>query len=267
MDNIDKYFSAADPLNPAHLCIDLNALTKNYQKLRDLSPSAICASVVKANAYGLGLEEVSRALSQAGCTHFFVAQPQEAVKLRNHLPQAQIMVLNGLYEGAEDIYIEQNIIPVLNTADEVEAWASYGDKKAKTLPALIHIDTGMNRLGLSVEEGKALLGNDGLTSKIDILYLMSHLACADTADNEHNAAQLNAFQSILAHRPDARASLANSGGMFLGADYHFDMTRPGFALYGGRPDHRPGINGFNGSGYNRTCTNAWFAQYERRDFR
>lgn len=239
MNSPDKYFSTHDALNAAKLFIDLNALTQNYQKLRELSPSAICAGVVKANAYGLGLEEVSLALSKAGCTDFFVAQPREAEKLRSILPQARIMVLNGLYEGAEDFYHEHHIIPVLNTVEEVEAWAAYADKKARKLPALVHIDTGINRLGMSDLECEKVLGNDRMSSKLDILYLMSHLACADTAESEHNSFQLKAFQSIRAKHPQTRASLANSAGIFLGADYHFDMTRPGCALYGGTSTNLP----------------------------
>jgi alanine racemase len=234
MNNIDKYFSTADALNAAKLFIDLGALRQNYQKLRGLSPTAICAGVVKSNAYGLGLEDVSRALAKAGCTHFFVAQPREAAQLRKVQPKAQIMVLNGLYEGAEDYYIEHNIIPVLNTGEEVEAWAAFADKKGKKLPALAHIDTGMNRLGMSAGECDDIFSNERFAQSLDILYLMSHLACADRPDDEHNRAQLKCFQDVMAKHPKSRASLANSAGIFLGADYHFDMTRPGCALYGGK---------------------------------
>lgn len=234
MNNIDKYFSTADALNAAKLYIDLDALCHNYQKLRDLSPTAICASVVKANAYGLGLEDVSRALSKAGCTHFFVAQPREAARLRKVQPKAQIMVLNGLYEAAEDYYTEHNLIPVLNTVEEAEAWARFAEKKGEKLPALAHIDTGMNRLGMSARECDDIFSNERLSQGLDILYLMSHLACADRPDDEHNRAQLKNFQDVLSKHPQARASLANSAGIFLGPDYHFDMTRPGYALYGGK---------------------------------
>jgi alanine racemase len=217
------------------LAVDLDAVIRNYRKLRIQAHFAECAAVVKANGYGLGAIEVAAALSANGCKSFFVATLAEGVKLRRALPDSIIYVLDGLLPGSAPDFKEARLRPVLNGIGETEDWSAYCQSAGQTLPAAIHFDTGMNRLGLK------LSGQERLSEKLDILagftpsLLMSHLACADTQDAAKNAEQLRRFGEFFQKLPVMPLSLANSAGIFLGADYCFDLVRPGIALYGGNP--------------------------------
>lgn len=215
------------------LTIDLAALAGNWTRLRDRSRPAACAAVVKGDGYGIGLERAADAFWNAGCRTFFVALPEEGVRLREVLPEATIYVLNGLFRGAEADYREARIIPVLGSPGEIEDWGRFARSVERELPAAIHVDTGMNRLGLTHAEAESFAGVDmepGVAPKL----LVSHLACADMPDHPLNRQQLDAFRAAKALYPDLPASLANSAGALAGGDFLFDLVRPGIALYGGR---------------------------------
>lgn len=203
----------------------------NWRKLAGLVVPARCAAVVKADAYGLGAGEVGPALAAAGCTTFFVAHLDEAIALRAVLPQGEIAVLNGLMPGCAADYCEHRLLPVLNDLASVAAWRQAGGG-----PAILHVDTGMARLGLSAAEVERAAADPALLAGVPFAYAMSHLACADEPGHPLNPAQRDAFREALARlRIAAPASFANSSGIFLGRDYHFDLARPGVALYGGNP--------------------------------
>ncbi|AWM26482.1 alanine racemase [Sinorhizobium fredii USDA 205] len=219
-----------------HLTIDLAALQRNYRKLSAAVAPATAAAVVKADAYGLGAEQVSKALHAQGCRHFFVAHLLEAIKLRPLLPNdTQILVLNGLQSGAEVTCADAGVIPVLNSLEQFRRWSSAGQKLGRVLPAVLQFDTGMSRLGVPLEERSALAAELKGCGSIEILFIMSHLACSDEADNRQNADQLAEMRLIAAEYAELDVCFANSGGVFLGGDYHGVLARPGIALYGGAP--------------------------------
>jgi alanine racemase len=211
--------------------------------LRDLSAPAECAAVVKADAYGLGMAAVAPALARAGCKTFFVATLGEAEELRGLLADATIYVLAGLLEGSAPLYRKLGLRPVLNSAAEIEEWAAFSKAAREKLPAAIHIDSGMNRLGLSAAEVEAVAGAKGSWNAFELAMVMSHLACADEPEHAKNAAQRKTFDALRAKLPKARASLANSAGILLGRAYHYDLVRPGISLYGGKAS-RTGANQF-----------------------
>jgi alanine racemase len=216
------------------LTIDLGALAANWRTLRDHSGSAECSAVVKADAYGLGIEEAVPALARAGCRTFFVAHLSEAVRVRAVAPGATIYVLNGLLPGTAGTYAQHTLRPVLGSQDEIAEWARFNLAQSLGLPAAIHVDTGMNRLGLSVAEGLALKG-DGRLDSFETALLMSHLVSAEEPEDPINRRQIDAFAQLRHALPDIPASLANSSGIFLPQKPHFDLVRPGIALYGGNP--------------------------------
>lgn len=219
-----------------YLTIDLGALRDNYLTLRAKAPSAVTAGVVKANAYGLGADVVAPALYEAGCRHFFVAHIDEAIALRLRLSgDAQIFVLNGLQPGNEASCSSMNIIPVVNSLEQLAQWSAHASATGKILPAALQIDTGMSRLGMSPAELTVLKTAPQLLDRIKLSFIMSHLACADEPENEANGSQLLAMRDVAEMFPDVPVSFSNSGGFFLGADYHNAITRPGVALYGGAP--------------------------------
>jgi len=220
-----------------YLTIDLGALTANYRQLSVLAGNAVTGAVVKADAYGLGAVQVSAALYAAGCRHFFVAQAREAFELRSHLPaDAALYVLNGLPEGSEKTAADQDIIPVLNSLQQIESWTEMAKTRGQRLPAVVQFDTGMARLGLSPEETRALTASPDRLASLDIKFIMSHLACADTPESAANVGQLAHMREISALFPGIPVSFANSGGLFLGPDFLQNLTRPGIALYGGAPN-------------------------------
>jgi alanine racemase len=214
--------------------IDLAAIAENWRRLgQRLAPPASAAAVVKADAYGLGMAQVAPALAQAGCTLFFVATLDEGLALRRLLPAAEIAVLHGLLPGTGDDFRQARLVPVLNDLGQIAAWRHAAETRA--LPAIIHIDTGMARLGLPPAEVARLGAAPELLAGVALRAVLSHLACADEPEQVANARQLAAFRTALATLPRAPASLVASSGIFLGADYHFDIARPGAALYGINP--------------------------------
>jgi alanine racemase len=218
----------------AALTINLEALRANWAELNRVSGSAECAGVIKADAYGLGLEEIARALTDEGCRTIFVASIAEGQRVRAVQPGATIYILDGLLPGAAPHYAGFDLRPCLSSLAEVREWAAYGDAIGRPLAAAIHIDTGMNRLGLPPAEVEALSAEPQLFRHVHCALVMSHLACADDPSHPLNMRQRQHFDALRAKLPPAKASLANTGGVFLGPEYHYDLVRPGIALYGGR---------------------------------
>jgi alanine racemase len=194
------------------------------------------APVVKADGYGLGAGPVSRRLWTEGARRFFVARIAEGMALRQDLGerQAQILVLDGLTGGGAERLLAANLTPVLNSLDELDAWAAPGRSAA------LHVDTGMNRLGLAPEcipEAVTRITATGLR----LAFVMSHLAAAGDPDDPRSVRQLAAFRTVLEHFPGVPSSLAASAGIYLDPAYHFDIVRPGICLYGGGPRDRPDL--------------------------
>ena len=225
---------AIPPEARAVLTINLAALRTNWRELNKASGAAECAGVIKADAYGLGLEDIARALRDEGCATVFVATLAEARRVRNVEPAAAIYVLDGLLPGAAAYYAGFDLRPCLGSLAEVHEWAAYCDATGRRLGAAVHIDTGINRLGLPPNEVEALASEAGIFERFALTLVMSHLACADEPSHPMNAIQRARFDTLRAKLPPAPASLANSGGVFLGPGYHYDLVRPGIALYGGR---------------------------------
>ena len=218
----------------AVLSVDLAALRANWARLNEVSGRAECAGVIKADAYGLGLAPIARALTSEGCKTFFVATVDEGRIAREVQPGATIYVLDGLLPGAEPHYAGFDLRPALSGLGEVRDWAAYSRARGRKLSAALHIDTGINRLGMPEYEVEQLAAEPELLSQFEVTLVMSHLACADEPDNPMNFAQRDRFNYLRAKLPPAPASLSNSGGTFLGPSFHFDLVRPGIALYGGR---------------------------------
>jgi alanine racemase len=215
----------ADAARSATLRVDLDALARNYRKLRASAEPAECAAVVKANAYGLGVERVARRLEREGCRTFFVATLAEARELRAILGGAEIYVFEGAVDGAGAATLAQlEARPVLNTLEQVELWKGRA-------PAALHLDTGMNRLGLGEADVDALANRRDLTAGIALV--MTHLACADEPEHPQNREQLERFERLRARLPAAPTSIGNSAGTLLGGPFRGDLVRPGIALYGG----------------------------------
>ena len=224
----DPSFDAA----PARLTIDLGNLVDNWRAVDRLSGKARASAVVKSDAYGLGIEPVGKALYVAGARDFFVAQAAEGARLRKVAPQARIYVLSGIWAGAEDLILGHDLVPVLASDEQLAFWMTL-IADGLDHPCALNIDTGMNRLGLSMSDAIHLVEDPSRPSAFDPVMVMSHLACADDPNNPMNRQQLESFQDIANAFEGVEFSLCNSAGVHLGSDYHFDLTRPGIALYGG----------------------------------
>lgn len=219
-----------------YLTVKLSALSRNYAKLSTLVRPAQAAAVVKADAYGLGAQRVCSALYEAGCRHFFVAQFDEAVKLRPGLAaDAKVFVLNGLQPGNEEACADSDIIPVVNSLEQWRRWSATAKRRKYNLQAVLQFDTGMSRLGVPPEERGTLAAELAGHASIEILFVMSHLASADESDSDQNTDQLAEMKRISKEFPHLDICFANSGGIFLGKDYHGQLARAGIALYGGSP--------------------------------
>jgi alanine racemase len=228
----------------AWLTVDLTALVANWRFLAGQVAPARCGAVVKANAYGLGAGQVVRALLAAGCREFFVALVDEGVRLLEDLgaewpADARLHILHGALPGAERECLARGLVPVLNSADQIERWTALARDKGRTLPAAIQFDTGMARLGLPHAEAAALAERHSAMEGVDLTLVMSHLASAEEPGNPLNALQLQRFSAILdvmrRRAPRSLGCFANSSGVFLGPSFHFDLVRPGAALYGVAP--------------------------------
>jgi alanine racemase len=232
---------AGKDFEAAHLTVRLEAIVANYRTYRRMTGPTAVAAVAKADAYGLGASRVVPALAEAGCDSFFVARLEEGIALRKLSPKVRIFVLDGAHPDAVPALIRYALTPVLNSLGQIAAWSAAAGVGTGARDAVLHVDTGMNRLGLprdelailSAEQGKRLSG-------LNLVLVMSHLACGDEPQNRMNAEQLSRFRQALAMLPPAPASLAASHGAMLGVDYHFDLVRPGVALYGADPQAREG---------------------------
>lgn len=221
----------------AELHINLSAIIENYLFLQKKVESARCSAVVKADAYGLGADRISKALAKAGCKNFFVAYLDEGIALRKILKKEfSIYVLHGLIGKHEKLFLDYNLIPILNTSEQIKQWYQFCLQNNVFYEAGIQLDSGMSRFGLDEKEIKdiPLAVWDAFKPKL----IVSHLACADTPEHKENTQQLEQFKKLKNFLPNAPSSLAASSGIFLGKAWHFDMVRPGAALYGINPTPR-----------------------------
>jgi len=229
-------FDSPDPAAyGATLTIDLAALVSNWRLLGRRAGTE-AGAVVKADAYGIGIEPAVTALARAGCRNFFVAHLSEGVRARKVAPEATVYILNGLLPGSCGLYAEHALSPVLGSHEELLEWASFRQTGAKVRPAALHVDTAMNRLGLWPGEGLNLAREkSGAIAAADIGLVMSHFASSEDEADPANARQIAAFAEIAAAFPGLPASLKNSSGHFLKDCPSYQLTRPGYALYGGNP--------------------------------
>ncbi len=226
-----------NPIEHSTLEVDVKAVCENWHRLDKASGAAETAAVVKADAYGLGADPIVPALCEYGVKTFFVANVFEGVQIREAtkpFPERKIFVLNGFDLCAAPQFAKHNLIPVLNTIQEIQTFLAQTEIDSES-PVAVQMDTGMNRLGLSRKEISELSQSKGSLERLNIILWMSHLACAEDPDHPLNKRQLDRFNSSLEKLPPAPASLANSAGIHLGSEYHFDVVRPGIALYGGSP--------------------------------
>jgi alanine racemase len=225
-------------LTSTSLQIDLDAVAANWRQLAAMHAGGTGAAV-KADAYGLGAERVAPALLKAGCRDFFVAQLSEGLALRPLLPGATLAVLHGILPGEAGELVAHRLLPVLTSLGDVERWRAEASRQGRKLPAILHADTGMSRLGLSPGEMAAIADDADLLRGISVQMLMSHLVNSERPDAASNDAQLQRFNRLRAGFPGAKTSLCNSSGMFLGLRFRADLARPGAALYGLNPT--PGV--------------------------
>jgi alanine racemase len=210
------------------LSIDLGAIARNYRYLGELAAPAECAAVVKADAYGLGVEPVARRLAREGCSKFFVATLAEAEQLRLLVPDASIYVFDGVIGAEADALVAARAIPVLNSLEQIERWGARG-------PAVLHVDTGMTRLGLATAEVQQLAAEPARLRGLSVQYVLTHLACADEPGHPLNRSQLARCDHLRAQLPPAPTSIGNSAAIFIDELHRGDLVRPGIALYGGNP--------------------------------
>jgi alanine racemase len=227
-------FAAATASKSGVLTIDLDAVIANWRKLEKTAVPAEAAAVVKADAYGCGVGPVTRALAGAGCKTFFVATLDEARAVREITAEAAIYVLDGFFQHSGDVFAQINCRPVIGDLNELAEWDVFCRRSHWEGGAAIHIDTGMNRLGLTIPEAMGIVprinaGDHGIT------LVLSHLACAETLNHPLNAKQVATFREIASQFAGVPASLAASSGIYLGPQFQFDMVRPGAALYGINP--------------------------------
>ncbi len=231
--------NVSNPLPPnlygGRLTIDLDAIAANWRMLDDrLEGKSECAATIKANAYGTGLCEAGQRLYAEGCRTFFVAVPTEAVELRRVLPDANIYALDGLFPGTAELLLDHSIRPVLGSLEELQEWSAFCTSAGRSFPAAVHVDTGIHRLGLAPGAFASALADPQLLGSFTPSLLMSHLACGSTPDHPMNRRQLDLFSEVTAPFSHIPRSLANSAGVLMGADYHFDLVRPGISLFGGK---------------------------------
>ncbi|MCP4779379.1 MAG: alanine racemase [Hyphomicrobium sp.] len=216
------------------IVIDLAQIRANWRALAHNVAPAECGAVVKADAYGVGAARIIPALADAGCRSFFVATPEEARDARALATDAAIYVLDGLLPGTARQLVSISATPVLASLGEVREWAAHTSDDTDLPPAALHIDTGLNRLGMRQDEVEELSRDAALLARLRFALVMSHLACADEAGHPMNLEQIDTFNRLRATLPFAPASIVASDGMMLGAEYHCDLVRPGYSLYGGQ---------------------------------
>jgi len=219
------------------LKINLTALALNWDALAKRT-EAECAAVVKANAYGCGIDPITTTLAKAGCKTFFVSNLAEARRVRAAAPRSTIYVLDGLYAGTGPAFAEVNARPVISSLVEMAEWDVFVASSQWTGGCALHVDTGVSRLGISMEEAAAIAPRVDSTTH-GIALLMSRLDNAERPDHPLNNHQIKVFQELRRLYGGVPASLANSAGVFVGPKAHCDLVRPGAALYGINPT--PGV--------------------------
>lgn len=215
-----------------YVAVRLASLAGNYAMLRDTADGTNVGAVVKADAYGLGAVRIAKRLMQEGCREFFVATLEEGVALRAAVAaedSVQIYVFEGLRTGTEKLFCEHTLIPVLNTYSQIENWLDVN------APCAVHVDTGMSRLGISIEEFATVFAKPSMAKRLGLQLLMTHLACADEPEHPQNALQVERFSAVQNLVGKVRVSIANSAGVFLDQRFRGDLIRAGIALYGGNP--------------------------------
>ncbi len=231
--DFQKILDGVEPQVLSVAIVNLDNIAYNYHKIRDeLAKCSIVSAVVKGNSYGFGAVPISKRLYKEGCRNFFVATIDEGIEIKNALPHSdvRIFVLSGVFENTEDILLKYNLIPVLNNWNQSDLWIKKAKDLKKKLDAVVHVDTGMSRNGF-LDEDEGHSDNDILSS-LNLLFVMSHLACADDVFSEMNRKQLDRFKSALKRFGNPPACLSATNGIFLGKDYQFDMVRPGKSIYG-----------------------------------
>ena len=224
----------ADPdLAGGRLTIDLGALVSNWRLLAERSGAAECAAVVKANAYGCGIEPVVEALGGAGCNTFFVAVPEEGIRVKSVAPDARCFVLNGLFATAAPSYLKQGLTPILGSLPEISTWVETARAEGRPLPCALHMDSGMTRLGVSPEELELVVADKEVMDHLDIQLFMTHYACADDIGHPQTDRQRENFLKGAALLPGVPRSAANSAASLQGPNHGFELARPGVAIYGG----------------------------------
>ncbi len=227
------------------LVVDLRAIADNWKIVQShLKPNTLCGAVVKANAYGLGVERIAPRIYDQGCRHFYVSNLKEAIQLRSLIGlDAKVYVLMGCIEGSESTFVAKSLAPVIVSMDMFWRWAKFLERIGKSSESVLKINTGMTRLGIQEEEFLKLLDTPKNLETASVSSLMSHLACADEPSHELNAQQIDRFDNLLMKSKNAGfdfgATLANSAGVFLGIKAHYDLVRPGIALYGGNAGLSP----------------------------
>lgn len=223
------------PGKGALLTIDLEGVQQNYLLMQKMSSPSKCAVVLKANAYGLGLRPVARALSEVGVQDYFVTTLEEGLVLREELKSARIYILNGVFKGTEDVLTSHDLYPVLLSLEQLDLWRVHLQKSALKCPAVLQVNAGMGRFGISYEEALALEKDPKAFQGVDLLYILGHLSSASLSSHPSNEKERVQFEEFRRLFPNLSATLANSPGIFLGKPYHYDMTRVGIGLYGGAP--------------------------------
>ncbi|MDR1365729.1 MAG: alanine racemase [Holosporales bacterium] len=237
-DYIYKQLQLVPAQNASAIVIDLRVIRSNYHRIKAVLAKSnvnkcLCATVLKANAYGLGAVQVAQTLVSDGCQDFFVADIVEGIALRNVATKdSRIYVLCGLLPQTEEAFLEHNLIPTLIDKSQVERWYNYAKACDRRLPAILHFDTGMTRTGLSWQDALWYANRPDVRSALDIRYIMSHLACSDDEHNPNNLKQLVRFRRFKRIFSDIPATFSNSKGILHGPEYHFDMVRVGTFLFG-----------------------------------
>ena len=223
MINYNKYFLRGLAVQE----INLSNLSKNYNILSKLSKPGIASAVIKSNAYGCGLKETGKNLLKDGCKLFFVAKIDEGIELRKFLSkESKIAVFDGYLDYQDNLWKEHDLIPVCNTVEQAELASK------NNILFMLHIDTGMNRLGLSTKEAEILMKDKSKLNSNNLILIISHFVCSDNKESRYNNFQIKEFKNLNNFHPDVKRSIANSHGIFLGSNAVFDITRPGIALYG-----------------------------------
>ena len=231
--NFQKVLDKVAPQVLSVAVINLDNIAYNYHKVEDeLARGSIVSAVVKGNSYGFGAIPVSKRLYKEGCKNFFVATINEGIEIRNTLPDedVRIFVLSGVFENTEDILLEYGLVPVVNNWVQADLWVKKAKALNKKLDVAVHVDTGMSRNGFLEEDEQRSINN--ILNNLNLLFVMSHLACADDVSSEMNKKQLERFRAALKKFGNPMSCLSATNGIFLGRDYHFDMVRPGKAIYG-----------------------------------